>query len=192
MACAAHVINRVPLSPINMKSPYELMFEEKPSVKHFKVFGSICYVHVPDEKRTKLDAKAQKCIFIGYDERKKGWKCMDPETLKICISRDVIFDEVSSYYKAEDAIFGSTSGDTSVQNELHIEISLPLLPNAPMPSDSSSSSPSSPSSPMGEQSNRGSSVDDHELEGQQGDEEVENVPPSFNPFHLSRQPYTFS
>jgi hypothetical protein len=44
-----------------------------------------------------------------------------------------------------------------------------------MPSDSSSSSHSS--SPMGEQSNRGSCVDDHELEGQQGDEEVENVPP---------------
>jgi hypothetical protein len=85
MTCATYVINRVPLSPINMKSLYELMFEEKPSVKHFKVFGSICYVHVPDAKRTKLDAKAQKCIFIGYDERKKGWKCMEPETHEICI-----------------------------------------------------------------------------------------------------------
>jgi hypothetical protein len=170
MACAAYVINRVPLSPINMKSPYELMFEEKPSVKHFKVFGSICYVHVPDAKRTKLDAKAQKCIFIGYDERKKGWECMDPETHKFCVSRDVVFDEVSSYYKAEGAIFGCTSGGTSVHNEPHREISLPLSPNAPMPSDSSSSR-------MGEQSNRGSCVDGHELEGQQGDEEVENVPP---------------
>jgi hypothetical protein len=173
MACATYVINRMPFSPINIKSPYELMFEEKPSVKHFKVFGSICYVHVPDAKRIKLDAKAQKYIFIGYDERKKRWKCMDPETHKTCVSRDVVFDEVSSYYKAEGAIFGSTGGDTSVHNELHREISLPLLPNAPMPLDSSSSSSSSP---IGEQSNRGSSVNGHELEGQQGDEEVENVP----------------
>ena len=84
MACGAYVINWVPLSsPINMKSPYELMFEEKPSVKHFKVFGFICYVHMLDAKRTKLDARAQKCVFIGYDKRKKGWKCMDPETHKI-------------------------------------------------------------------------------------------------------------
>jgi hypothetical protein len=30
---------------------------------------------------------------------------------------------------------------------------------------------------MGEKSNRGSSIGGHELEGQQGDEEVENVPP---------------
>jgi hypothetical protein len=71
MSCAAYVINRVPRSPINMESPYELMFEEKPSVKHFKVFGSICHAHVLDAKRTKLDAKAQKCVFPCYDERKK-------------------------------------------------------------------------------------------------------------------------
>jgi len=166
MACAAYVINWVPLSPINMKSPYELMFEEKHSVKHFKVFGSICYVHVPDAKRTKLDAKAHKYIFIGYNERKKGWKCMDLETHKFIVSRDVVFDEVSSYYKAECAIIGSTAGDTSVHNQPHTEISLPLSPNAPMPSNSSSSSSFSPTD---EQSNRGSSVDCHELKGQHVD-----------------------
>jgi hypothetical protein len=71
MACVAYMVNPVPLSPINMKSPYELMFEEKPSVNHFKVLGSICYFHVPNAKRTKLDVKARKCIFIGYDEMKK-------------------------------------------------------------------------------------------------------------------------
>jgi hypothetical protein len=72
MTYAANVINRVPLSPINLKSPYEQMFGNKPSVKHFKVFGLICYVHIPDVQRTKLDAKARKCIFVGYDEKKKG------------------------------------------------------------------------------------------------------------------------
>ena len=46
-----------------------------------------------------------------------------------------------------------------------------MISNSP-----SSSSSSSSSSPMGEQSNRGSSIGGHELEGQQGDEEVENVP----------------
>ncbi|CAM8920044.1 unnamed protein product [Rhodiola kirilowii] len=98
MICAAYVINRLPLSPNNMRTPYELMFGEKPSVKHFKVFGSLCYVHVPDSTRRKFDAKVKKCIFIGYDERKKGWKCMDPETHTFAVSRDVVFDEVSSYY----------------------------------------------------------------------------------------------
>jgi hypothetical protein len=98
MACATYVVNRLPCSPINMKSPHELMFDEKPSVKHLKVFGCTCFVHVPDEKRTKLDAKARKCVFIGYDQRKKGWKCMDPTTHKFIVSRDVVFDEASSLY----------------------------------------------------------------------------------------------
>lgn len=71
MACAPYVFNQVPLSPINMGPTYELMFEKKPSVNIFKVFHSICYIPMSDVKRTKLDAKDKKCVFIGYDEMKK-------------------------------------------------------------------------------------------------------------------------
>jgi len=93
------------------------MFGEKPSMKHLRVFGSICYVHIPDSQRSKLDAKARKCIFVGYDERKKGWKCMDPKTHLFVVSRDVIFDEVSLYYGS--ALAGASSktlnnGDSSL------------------------------------------------------------------------------
>ncbi|OIT25923.1 retrovirus-related pol polyprotein from transposon tnt 1-94, partial [Nicotiana attenuata] len=101
MKYAAYVINMMPLSPNNMKSPYELMFGEKSSVKHLRVFGSISYVRIPDSQQSKLDAKERKCIFIGYDERKKGWKYMDPKTNLFVVSRDVIFDEVSLYYGVE-------------------------------------------------------------------------------------------
>lgn len=124
----------MPLSPINMKSPFELMFGEKPNVKHFRIFNSICCVHVLDSQRSKSDAKARKCIFIGYDEGKKGWKCMDPNTLFFVVSRDVVFYEISLYYK-KDGI------DRASFTELPI----------------SSTSPSS-SSPLNieKQSNRGS------------------------------------
>ncbi|KAG6470352.1 hypothetical protein ZIOFF_071420 [Zingiber officinale] len=98
MMCAANVINRLPQSPTNKKSPYELMFGKKPNVKHMRVFDSICYVHVPESKRSKLDAKARKCIFVGYDEREKGWKFLDPTSHRFVVSRDVVFDEVSWYY----------------------------------------------------------------------------------------------
>jgi hypothetical protein len=47
------------------------MFGEKASVKHL-VEGSPCFVHVPDSKRTQLDAQARKCVFLGSDERKGG------------------------------------------------------------------------------------------------------------------------
>ncbi|KAM1031938.1 hypothetical protein ACFX2I_035575 [Malus domestica] len=140
MMCAVHVINRLPLSPNNMKTPYELMFGDKPSVKHFKVFGSICYVHVPDSKRGKLDSKAKKCIFVGYDERKKGWRCMDPETHSCVVSRDVIFDEISSFYGQKN----ESAGDNTQEP---IVIELPSSSNPPSVHDTSH---------VGEQGERGS------------------------------------
>ncbi|KAJ7951749.1 Retrovirus-related Pol polyprotein from transposon TNT 1-94 [Quillaja saponaria] len=44
--------------------------------------------------------KAKKCIFVGYDQYRKGWRCMDPMTKKFTTSRDVIFDEISPYYSS--------------------------------------------------------------------------------------------
>ena len=67
------------------------------------MFGCIAYVHVPDELRTKLDPKAEKCIFIGYSLEQKGYRCYNPVTRKLRVSRDVVFDEMSSWYSAEKA-----------------------------------------------------------------------------------------
>lgn len=58
-----------------------MMWDENLNVKHFKIFDSICYVHVLDALWIKLDAKAMKYIFVGYDEKKKGWKCMETNAI---------------------------------------------------------------------------------------------------------------
>ena len=39
---------------------------KKPSLEHLRVFGCDAYVHVPKENKSKLDNKAEKCIFIGH------------------------------------------------------------------------------------------------------------------------------
>jgi hypothetical protein len=44
----------------------EKFMSKKSDVSHFKMFGCIAYLHVPDEKKSKLDSKVEKCIFIGY------------------------------------------------------------------------------------------------------------------------------
>jgi hypothetical protein len=40
-------------------TPKEKFIGKKPDVSHLRVFGCIAYVHVPNEKRSKLDPKAE-------------------------------------------------------------------------------------------------------------------------------------
>jgi hypothetical protein len=79
-------------------TPKENFTSKKPDVSHLRVFGCIAYVHVPDEKRSKLDPKVEKCIFIRYSLEQKGYRCFNPSTRKLQVSRDVVFDEMVSWY----------------------------------------------------------------------------------------------
>ena len=60
---------------------------------HFKIFGCTACVRIPNQKRTKLDNKGEKCIFLGVSDQSKAYKFYNPITKKIVINRDVIFDE---------------------------------------------------------------------------------------------------
>lgn len=48
--------------------PDEMFFNKKVDLTDLKIFGSTVMVHVPKEKRKKLDKKSMKLIFMGYDE----------------------------------------------------------------------------------------------------------------------------
>lgn len=90
---AVYLQNRCCTRALQDKTPLEAWTVSKPSVKHLKVFGCICYVHVPDQKRHKLESKAEKGIFIGYNSQSKGYRIYNLETEKVIVSRDVIFDK---------------------------------------------------------------------------------------------------
>lgn len=90
---ANYVLNRI--DGKRKISPYELMFNVKPKITHFQEFGCDAYTMIPYEKRRKLDDKAKKVKFVGYDESSKGYRLVD-ENNKICISRDVHFLQTKS------------------------------------------------------------------------------------------------
>jgi len=81
------------------KSPQEVWTGKKPSLSHLRVFGCDAYVNVPKEKRTKLDSKYEKCIFIGYKDHLKGYKLWNPISRKVVYNRDVVFREVKDVIK---------------------------------------------------------------------------------------------
>ncbi|KAJ4723526.1 Retrovirus-related Pol polyprotein from transposon TNT 1-94 [Melia azedarach] len=93
VSTAVYLFNRSPTRSVWGKTPQEAWCGRKPGISHLRVFGSVTHVHIPDERRTKLDDKSESFIFIGYDSSSKGYKLYNPNNKKIVISRDVIFDE---------------------------------------------------------------------------------------------------
>ena len=55
------------------KTPEEVLFGKKPEVNHLRIFGCPVYIHIPKEKRTKLDPSEKKGIFVGYSESLKAY-----------------------------------------------------------------------------------------------------------------------
>lgn len=77
---AAYLHNRTSNTNTDGKTPQELFLTIKPQVDNLRVFGSWAFVHVPVEKRKKLDHRAVKCRFVGYLAGSKGWRFWDPTT----------------------------------------------------------------------------------------------------------------
>ena len=71
---AIYIQNRISTTGEKVSTD-ELYFRHKTNLKHLRVFGSITYVHVPDETWKKIDAKSDKCILVGYSHAQKGYKC---------------------------------------------------------------------------------------------------------------------
>ncbi|KAG6487034.1 hypothetical protein ZIOFF_055615 [Zingiber officinale] len=114
---AAYIMNRSPTKAVHNMTPYEAWHKKKPVVDHFKIFGSLAYALLPSQRREKFDSKGQKLIFIGYNNESKGYRLLDPSTLKIIVSRDVIFDESSSWDFKEKQVVESDYYETPSPTE---------------------------------------------------------------------------
>ena len=91
MAC--YLINRSPKAALDGKVANEVWTSSPIDYSGLRVFGGPAYVHIPNEERSKLDAKSKQCIFLGYQKGVKGFKLWNPKANKVVISRDVVFDE---------------------------------------------------------------------------------------------------
>jgi hypothetical protein len=66
VSVAVYLKNRTPTRTLYSKTPYKAWHGSMPSLKHLRVFGCFAFVHVPKEKRKKLDYRATSGIFVGY------------------------------------------------------------------------------------------------------------------------------
>ena len=69
---AAYIINRLPSRVLGFKTPHETLHNKAFNLAHFKIFGCNCFVHVQAPNCDRLEARAVKCIFVGYSPTQKA------------------------------------------------------------------------------------------------------------------------
>ncbi|KAH9119485.1 hypothetical protein LEN26_011626 [Aphanomyces euteiches] len=110
--CAVYCLNRCP-SGTRKTTAFELWHWYQPNLSAMRVFGSLCYVHIPSKvnvstdagraktKRQKLNYKAVRGIFLGYAEDRHAYKVLDCTTGQLFVSIHVTFDELDSVASQE-------------------------------------------------------------------------------------------
>ena len=88
-----YVQNRISHSALGFKTLEEMFMGKKLEIIHLKIFGCPVYIHIPKEKRTKLDPFGKKGIFVGYCDVSKAFRIYIPGFHHMEISRYVTFDE---------------------------------------------------------------------------------------------------
>jgi hypothetical protein len=95
-----YIMNRTFTTIVHGMIFEEKLISKKLDVLHLRVFGYIAYVHVLNEKTSKIDPKVDKCIFIGYSLKQKGYRCFNSSIRKLQVSKNVVFDEMVSWYSS--------------------------------------------------------------------------------------------
>ena len=96
---AAYLINRTPSRVLDFQTPLQKLQKLIPSPPlnnlEPRIFGYSAYVH---QTLRKLDPRAIRCIFVGYADLQKGYRCYDSHVKKMYVTRDVQFHEKCIFF----------------------------------------------------------------------------------------------
>ncbi|KAJ9561724.1 hypothetical protein OSB04_006884 [Centaurea solstitialis] len=94
---AVYILNRVPTKGLKNMTPYEGWKGKKPSLEHGKVFGCVAHVKNPANHLMKLSDRSSKMVYLGAEPGSKAHRLYNPSQNKVCVARDVFFDEKTKW-----------------------------------------------------------------------------------------------
>lgn len=99
---AVYLINRLPTASLDNDIPFYQLYGQHANYDTLKVFGCRCFPYLRGNNKHKFQAKTFPCLFIGYSNLHKDYRCYNPSTRRAYISRHVIFDEMVFPYNITD------------------------------------------------------------------------------------------
>jgi hypothetical protein len=120
---SVYLINRLPTPTLENESPFSKLHQKEPNYQQLKVFGCKCYPLLRPLGLHKLEFRSKPCIFLGYCHA--GYKCLDPLTNKVYLSRHVVFDELT--FPAKDEVPSQLPSQVNATGDLPfiLPVSLP-------------------------------------------------------------------
>lgn len=92
VATAVYIRNRSPTKVLENVTPYEVFTGKKPSVEHFRIFGSVA-VALDKTAHKKFQQKGIEYRMVGYSLTAKAYRLYDAEKRVVVERRDVMFIE---------------------------------------------------------------------------------------------------
>ena len=126
---STHLVNRLPSQTLAFTSPIDRLHAAFPGISLRtgllpRIFGCTAYVHDSTSSQTKLDARALRCVFVGYSSLQKGYKCYHPSSRRFFVSANVTFAEYEPFFRVS-----STSSRLPLDE---VPLASPLVPLSPL------------------------------------------------------------
>jgi hypothetical protein len=137
ISTACYVSNRIFLRSILLLAPFELRFDRKSSVSHFRPFGCKCFV-LKCGNLDKFESRSFDGILVGYTPHARSYRVYSFETNTVVESCDVTFNKTAPCSRG---VFECT-GDKEMEESIVVDEGLqgvdgdedkPLLPSTSSP-----------------------------------------------------------
>ena len=151
-----HLQNQSPISQGTITA-YKNLKNEKPYLGYLYIYRCRVLIHIPKEKRKKLDNQSYQGIYVGYKNTNQ-YCVYDPHNGQVSITRDVHFDKTHHYdsqdlksqefvddewYKKDDKLFVDPTDILDASKSILVFNIIPYKNNMtyPYPDESRGSSP---------------------------------------------------
>jgi hypothetical protein len=112
---SVYLLNRLPTKPMGYRTPFEGWHGKRPQLGHLKVFGCRANVRPAKPHLKKLEDRSVAMVYFGVEQGSKAHRLFDPQSRRIVVSRDVVFEESIAWQWESD--FGGKTDFVVEHNE---------------------------------------------------------------------------
>nr|KAJ0217724.1 hypothetical protein LSAT_V11C300103190 [Lactuca sativa] len=107
---SVYVLNKAHMKALKNMTPYEAWSGRKPQIAHLRVFGCVAHMKIVKGHLKKLEDRSMPLVHLGIEKGSKAYRLLDPNSGKVYVSRDVVFEEERNWVWEKSQRIKATPG----------------------------------------------------------------------------------